>query len=239
MAAQYVSSTGILGCTVKVHNNRILLYHSITSHLASGIYEIESSMFYNQMKILQNSKKKVVELADWPDNNQNVVITFDDGYIDTLTLAAPILSDFGFNFTVFVSPELISSSNKYLNKVELLELASNEYCNIGAHGYSHCDLTICNEKKLRNEIHDSKSWLEDLLSTSICTMSYPYGMVNDNVKNEVVAAGYKIAVTSNFGSNKLGDDSLSLKRTDVWSFDNIDDFDSKLHGHWDWIKYIL
>ena len=53
MAAKYVSGTGTLGRIVKVHNNRILLYHSITSHLSSDIYNIDSSMFYNQMKILQ------------------------------------------------------------------------------------------------------------------------------------------------------------------------------------------
>ena len=55
---------------------------------------------------LANLNKSIIPLSEWSTNLETVVITFDDGFLDTLQIAAPILASHKMPFTVFVSPKL-------------------------------------------------------------------------------------------------------------------------------------
>ncbi|MDC0078270.1 polysaccharide deacetylase family protein [Deltaproteobacteria bacterium] len=221
---------------------RILLYHSLNSVVdgdVNGIYQMNKESFQIQMDYLTNLKKSIIPLIEWSLNQETVVITFDDGFLDTLQIAAPILVKHNMPFTVFVSPNLIKSKDqRYLEKASLLELSKIDGCTIGAHGDSHCELTKCTNQKLLNELQSSKKWLEDELSIPVNTMSYPHGAVDQRVRDAVCDAGYTIALSSRSGVNHPDSDPLWLNRTDVWSNDNMKVFDQKVKGYWDWMRWI-
>ena len=70
-------------------------------------------------------------------------------------------------------------------------------------------------------------------------MSYPHGSVDQRVRNAVQSAGYKTAVTSKPGANLNKVDNLMLKRTDIWSIDDMKVFRQKVNGHWDWMRWVV
>jgi peptidoglycan/xylan/chitin deacetylase (PgdA/CDA1 family) len=238
--------SNILENTLSNNNEcRILMYHSLCASIDMnknryGIYQMGESSFKEQMSFLVKSKNNYFSsLYEWNKNPKNLIITFDDGYLDTLLIAAPILMEHKIPFSVFISPGLIESNNKkYMCKQDLIELSKMDGCIIGSHGYSHFQLTKCNDKLLKSELINSKHWLEDTLSIPVDTMSYPHGMVDQRVRDFVCEADYKIAVSSRPGGNSKNKDSLCLNRTDIWSIDNLKTFNQKVNGYWDWMEWI-
>ena len=111
-----------------------------------------------------------------------------------------------------------------------MELSSNKYCTVGAHGYSHLPLTSLSAEEARNEIINSKKWLEDELGREINHMSYPHGAYNRNIMKIVDDIGFISAATSNAGANTKNQNRLELNRTTILSHDNIYHFANKLNG---------
>ena len=223
---------------------RILMYHAIGTpafgdHL--GLFSISPDRFKTQMKLLADfHKSAVVDFSEqlFDDKNLNFVITFDDGYLDNLTVAAPILLELGFPFTIFISTNFVKTRRPgFLTPSDLRELASLPRAQIGAHGANHIDLTQCNDNTLREELISSRVYLEDLLGIEVSTMSYPYGAVDRRVRNAAHMAGYRRAACSYFEINKKDRDPLLLARTEINSHDEQRVFLQKLRGGWDWYRW--
>ncbi len=83
---------------------------------------------------------------------------------------------------------------------------------IGSHTLTHPILTNVNDERLRREMHDSKSRLEEVLGHQVDQFCYPNGDNDARVQGEVAQAGYRAAVTVVSGLNKLGDNPLTLRR---------------------------
>ena len=242
MISSLISNT--VGVLSREQGSHILIYHSIGAAVDGdiyGIYSTNEANFSSQMNQLMEMKDvNVAVLGNEFGNSDDVFISFDDGFRDTYEIAAPILRDLEFPFTVFVSPGLLKSNdNRYLDKQSLLELSRINGCYIGTHGYSNCRLTECSDKKLHEELKDSKAWLEDLLSISVDKMSYPHGAVDQRVRDAVQSVGYKIAASSKPGANTNKSDYLQLRRTDIWSIDDLNIFRQKVNGSWDWMRWFV
>lgn len=221
---------------------RVLMYHAVGSDVpddSQGRYSIEPDRFRDHMRCLAASfGKAVVGLDDGLVAGAGVVVTFDDGYRDTLTVAAPILVELGFPFTVFVTPGFSRSGDgRYLSPAALGELAALPGVTIGAHGDTHCRLTGCDDADLARELAGSRAWLEDRLSRPVTTMSYPHGAVDGRVRAAAAAAGYEFAACSRFGAHRRGADPLLIARTDIWAQDNTARFTAKASGAWDWMGW--
>ena len=63
---------------------------------------------------------------------------------------------------------------------ELLNLES-EGLTLGAHTVSHANLPVLTESEVRNELLESKKWLEERTSRYIDWLAYPYGHYDDMV----------------------------------------------------------
>jgi peptidoglycan/xylan/chitin deacetylase (PgdA/CDA1 family) len=217
------------------------MYHSMSAAIDGdyhGIYQMNKISFQMQMEYLANLNKSIVPLSKLASNQESLVITFDDGFLDTLEIAAPIMAAHNFPFTVFIAPSFIKSNDqRYLDKISLLELSKINGCTIGAHGFTHKPLTECINTDLKNELEDSKKWLEDVLSTSVNTMSYPHGAVDQRVRDAVEESGYQLSASSRPGAYCSTNDPLWLNRTEIWSIDNLYTFEQKVKGYWDWLRY--
>lgn len=151
-----------------------------------------------------------------------VVITFDDGYVDTVHLALPTLLRYGFSATCYVvshrlgqyntwDAHLIGSNKTLMSTAQMLEW-HNAGMEIGAHTQTHPHLTNCNEQALENELIGSKAHLETLLGVPVLQFCYPYGSFNKHVIESVKAAGYIAATTTNRGRALVGSDLYTLPR---------------------------
>jgi peptidoglycan/xylan/chitin deacetylase (PgdA/CDA1 family) len=83
---------------------------------------------------------------------------------------------------------------------------------IGSHTMTHPILTRVSDERLRSELQESRSRLEEVLRRRIEQFCYPNGDHDERVRTEVAMAGYRIAVTCVSGLNKRGDDPLTLRR---------------------------
>lgn len=231
--------------TAPAPNCRILMYHSVGGEIPDdrlNIFSITPSLFSGHMAMLATAPGvRVVSLDSQclePIGN-HISISFDDGYKDNLYVAAPIIAEHGFPFTVFVSSGLSQpESRQFLSPGELRELAALPNVTIGAHGLTHVALTKCSNDELRNELHSSKHLLEDMIGRAVTMLAYPYGAVNRRVRDAAEEAGYAMGVCSYSGTNHTGQDPLLLSRTSILGTDTVRVFKQKIRGDWDWYRWV-
>lgn len=220
---------------------RVLLYHSVGGAVPGdrlALYSLDAASFRVHMEMLAVSAR-VRPLSDTHAGGDGVAITFDDGFRDSLTVAAPILIGLGLPFTVFATTAFVQSGDPpYMSPAQLRELAALPGACVGAHGATHARLTECDDRTLRRELVGSRHYLEDLLQQPVTAMSYPHGRVDTRVRAAVAEAGYTLAACSRFGTNTPTRDRLQLRRIDIWSSDAPHRFSGKVRGDWDWMGWI-
>jgi peptidoglycan/xylan/chitin deacetylase (PgdA/CDA1 family) len=150
------------------------------------------------------------------------VITFDDGYVDTLEQALPILQKNGFSATCYVISQRTGQYNdwdaaslnvrKSLMNDEQVRAWHAAGMEVGAHSRTHPRLTGCTDAELLDEIAGSKSDLEALLGQPVTQFCYPYGDLDERVVAATRLAGYDAATTVQRGRARVGDDAMLLRR---------------------------
>ncbi|WP_428993525.1 polysaccharide deacetylase family protein [Rhodanobacter glycinis] len=153
------------------------------------------------------------------------IITLDDGYVDNLDYALPILQRYGFSATCYVVSGSVGQYNQWdaerlgvrkpLMSVEQLRGWHRGGMEIGAHTRSHPRLTQCDGAQLHDEIHGSKATLEDHLGAPVTQFCYPYGDADDRVAGVVREAGFAAATTTRRGRTTAGMDLWRLPRVQV------------------------
>jgi peptidoglycan/xylan/chitin deacetylase (PgdA/CDA1 family) len=151
-----------------------------------------------------------------------VVFTFDDGYADTLTTAAPLLRRYGFGATCYVVSDAVGTYNHW--DAEFLQerkpLMSREQLDqwlaagmeVGSHSLSHRRLRELPLDQARSEIAESRSALRNMLGVAIEHFAYPFGHFTAELVELVRHAGYSSAVTVLPGVARPSDDRLRLPR---------------------------
>lgn len=223
---------------------RVLAYHAVGTPIEDDsrrIYTIAPACFELHMRHLaKHHAGKLVPLKSPPplEAPAAIAVTFDDGYRDNLTMAAPLLVELGIPFSVFVCTGAVAARKTgFLDSDDLRKLASMPGATIGSHTISHPRLTECDASRVREELSGSKAFLEDLLGREIDALAYPHGAVTHRERDMAQAAGYRVGATSRFDINTSGRDPLLLCRTDIWADDDMAVFAQKLRGDWDWNRW--
>ena len=91
---------------------------------------------------------------------------------------------------------------------------------IGAHTASHPILAKLTDEQARQEIGDSKRFLEHLLGEGITVFAYPNGKPGEDYSPQSVdvarSLGFDAAVSTQWGASRMGDDPLQIKRFTPW-----------------------
>ena len=226
------------------HGLRVLMYHAIGTPIEDdtrGLYNMKFEQFESHMRHLSGPWKEQLmplRFAACEGGTARIAVTFDDGYLDNLTVAAPLLVDLEIPFTVFVCTGAVARRQAgFLGPEELRELAGLPGVQIGSHSMSHARLTLCDDHQLQEELAGSKVYLEDLIGREVESLSYPHGDLDRRVRDVAYKVGYRIGGTSRFDVNPDGRDPLLLCRTDIWACDDLPIFQQKLRGDWDWNRW--
>ncbi len=148
-----------------------------------------------------------------------VVLTFDDGYEDFLTVAVPALAEAGFPATLYVSTGLLRDERpgvpvppgRMLDWAQLAQVAAAGV-EIGAHGHTHRELDVLPPATARWEIVHSGARLRQELHVPVPTFAYPYGYADRGVRRAVRAAGYTAACGVKNAYSHAADDPWALSR---------------------------
>jgi len=154
-----------------------------------------------------------------------VGLTFDDGYVNNLLNAAPVLKRYGFGATVYaVSARLGRDNNwdaaKGIASTPLMDAAQlrawqDAGLEVGAHTRHHVSLTAVDAVQQHDEIVGARAELEAVLDRPVDHFCYPYGDFDAAVVQQAVMAGYQTATTTRRGRARAGDDLFRLRRVPV------------------------
>lgn len=159
------------------------------------------------------------------DSDRCVVFSFDDGYLDNLSHAAPIMKQFGFHATCYVVAGRIGEYNTWdaeqlqvrkplMNKAQLSTWLAEGH-EIGSHTITHPHLNTLAREVAEFEITASKGSLEEMLDIDIQHFCYPYGDYNAETVELLRTAGYQSAVTTQRGLVDSQHDWLRLPRVSI------------------------
>jgi peptidoglycan/xylan/chitin deacetylase (PgdA/CDA1 family) len=167
-----------------------------------------------------------------------VVITFDDGYADFHAEALPILDQFGFAATVFVTTGWLADAgphaagrplDRMLTWTQVREAAAHGV-ELAGHSHSHPQLDQIDDAVLREELSRNKTLLEDEIGKPITTMAYPYGYSNSRVRQAVAAAGYEAACAVDNALAVRSHDRFSMPRLTVGRSTTMTKFQAAVAG---------
>jgi peptidoglycan/xylan/chitin deacetylase (PgdA/CDA1 family) len=218
----------------------ILGYHRVADVEKDPLHLFVSPKnFAEQMEVIRQytypiSMPDLVSRIGDNDLPRNAVaVTFDDGYADILYQALPILARYDVPATSFLvtgnlgrpfwwdEPASHSLSDvgdddsrfeRTLIGDEVLELASSELIEIGAHSVNHLMLADQPADEQKFEIKQSKVFLDELLGYPINGFSYPHGSVSSGTMEIVRNSGYKYACASHNDVVWVGTNRFKLPR---------------------------
>ena len=178
-----------------------------------------------------------------------VLLTFDDAFVETLDVAAPILARAGMRAAVFApsgllggtpdfdgsygspDPSLGPGEGSILDAAGLREWVGHGL-DVGSHSVTHADLTRVDRDQIRRELVDSKAALEEIIERPVVDFCYPYAHHDPTARDEVKAAGYR----TGYAGEPPRDDILAVPRMMVREDESEARFGRKLSGYYYWIS---
>ena len=225
---------------------RILFYHRVADDRDE--LAVKPAAFAEQMDYLASEAYRAVDVLtaiDLLDSGEplarTVALTFDDGFLDVAEHALPILSERGFQATVFIAPAVTDGRVPFswygereqpplMTWEDVLELDRDGTLRFEAHSLTHPSLPALADAEAKEEIAGAKRELENRLGRLVRAFSYPSGLYGEREEKIAAEAGYQIALTCEPGVNKRSTNRFALRRRQVDARDSLLDFRAKLGG---------
>lgn len=210
----------------------VFLYHFFHNHTRfdnmTTVISMRIDRFEEQMKYLSDNDFMTLKLKDLENyikgkvqiKEKSVVITIDDGSSTIYSLAYPVLEKYKINATVFAITS--NDSDAIKKQTDYVEIHSHTHnmhqtgkCSGGQGGYFKCiDYNL--------GIEDLKKSRELLNNTTY--LAYPFGEYTDNSIKMLKDSGFTMALTTNYGNAKVGDDPYLVPRIYIYNEYGIDTF---------------
>ena len=227
----------------------ILMYHSIScsTNPKFAQFAVAPTHFAEQMAYLHAHGYTPITVTQWMEAVRQrttpakpVILTFDDGMADFHTAALPVLTQYNFTATLYITTSFVEGTCGWLQHEgeaarpmltwsQIAEVqASGIEC--GAHTHTHPQLDTLTSAKAQNEIVTCKNILEDHLGVPILSFAYPYGYYTKMIQRLVQAAEYTSACAVKHTMNTETTNSFALTRLMVKATTTMNDFTALLAG---------
>lgn len=200
----------------------ILTYHSLDD--SGSVISVTPELFRWQMRALRESGRPVVPLEVVTRTQNAVALTFDDGYVNYLEHAAPVLAECGFPSTIFVVSRMCGKKSAWpgageprplMNWPQLRGLPDG--ATVGAHTATHADLRTLPPERAAGELDECRRSIEQETGRKPSTFAYPYGAANEEVRR-LAAGRFDWCCGVVFDYIKGGEAPDLLPRLDVYYF---------------------
>jgi len=161
-----------------------------------------------------------------------VICTVDDGHESSMR-AADLLEKHGLRATFFLTRDRSLKRPGFIREPDIRELRKRGF-SLGTHGTTHAGLTFLSPERCRNEIKQSKEWLEDVLGDEVRYMAAPGGFINSRITNLAYEQGYVLIGTCNEWMNSPQTMALpcTVNRVNLRPHFSLKTFRRILEGHW-------
>ncbi len=213
---------------------RILCYHRVTDTPNPELarWAVRPREFAAQIDLLKRQGYRGVTMRALLDAfdagkplDKLIAVTFDDGYLDTVKVAVPILAAAGFPATLFVVPGLVGGTAEWdrgfggamapLATWEQVRTLEQRGWEIGLHSMDHIDLTTLSDEAIRSELRRGQAELTTAIGEAVTSFAYPYGAYNSRTSRLVAEAGFSGAVALGRRTATAGSPRFELERAMV------------------------
>jgi peptidoglycan/xylan/chitin deacetylase (PgdA/CDA1 family) len=165
-----------------------------------------------------------------------VGLTFDDGYVDYLEYALPLLQRHGMTSTLYAVAGRLGGTNDWddgprlpLMDADQLRTVAAAGQEVGSHTMTHPHLAGAGADALVAEISGSRTVLQDVLQAEVPSFCYPFGGFDDAAADAVQAAGYDSGCVT--GDYEPGD-RFTLPRCYISPRDTSAHLIARMVRHW-------
>ncbi len=225
----------------------VLMYHAFTEGSGGNRFVLPRRAFARQMRLLAALRYRVIPLEELLRALREqralppraAVITIDDGYVDNLQVAQPVLRRHAFPATIFLVSRRLGKQNDWdtdgdelgdrpLLTVEEVQRMRDGNVRVGAHSQTHRSLPDTTDEIAAQEIQGSGIDLEAALGAPVTSFAYPFGRLDDRIVALVDRSGYLGACTAEPHLVHCGTDPLNVPRIEVRASDSMLRFLRKL-----------
>ena len=237
----------------------VIMYHRVVNDESEGGVHgtyITAKKFDEHMRYLKEHNYHPITFKEllkinyrnrFNNGKKYVILTFDDGYEDNYKIAFPILKKYEFNCIIY----LVSHLNYNKWDVEVPENPEKKFplmtwdmikemqeygIEFGGHTMTHQKLAHIPFEQAKEEIASSTQYLEEKLGEKLVCFAYPYGDLNEQVKEFVRNSGYSFAVATDSGDLSFSEDLFQIRRIGIFPTNNMLSFKRKVHGNYNFIK---
>ncbi len=218
----------------------VLMYHAVSEATISDLTVLQSEL-EKHFQYLKTQQYETIFCDGIDPNKKQVILTFDDGYINNRELLLPLLVKYNFKATIFLPFQYIGSVDEWWTNSQpimdaaMLRSLPSEYLQLGWHSYSHSSFRKIDLAQMREDFEKSLSVIKTNQLDVKPYFAYPFG---NFPKNKQAMAGLT-AIFKDFGiqyafrignkTNKLPlKNQFLVKRIDIKGTDSFSAFRWKL-----------
>jgi len=213
----------------------VLAYHRVNDQLKDNI-TVGVKQFEDQIAVLAKYYTVVplsalISAKAKPSIfRPQVVVTFDDGYLDNYTNAVPILLRYNISATFFVSTGMINTRKPFPHDLlalgyspptmtwDNLREMKDQGFTIGSHTVNHISCGMESRSVVERELQESRQTLREQLGEFETAFAFPYGSRTDcpeDLRDLIKQVGYVGCLSAYGNSNEAVPDPYDIKRVAV------------------------
>lgn len=183
----------------------MLIYHHVAED-TPRVSSVTAAEFRGHLQYLRDNNFQVIGLDVLIDQLKNgkpiadnaVVITFDDSYENNFTTAHPILQEFGYPYTIFISPGDIDKRTGPVLSWQQIKQMSEDGVLVANHAMWHEHMARPEQgeseadwlKRMRQSILDAERRIKEETGQNHQWLAYPYGEFSTKLELLVQEMGF-------------------------------------------------
>lgn len=230
------------------------MYHALVEKRATNLHTVHITVeaFRQQMEWLAANNFQTITIGEMlqgfaqKKEGNYCVISFDDGYHSIYRYAMPLLKQYGFCATLYlttapvgkddfsntgINAKTLPTNDKPLNWQEIKEMQANGW-SIEAHSVTHTDINKLTAAQLQFEMAESKKIIEQHLKQPVLHYAFPFGKYNV-ASLKIAAKIYQTASTVHAGLCSKRSNLHRLPRLEINHTTTIKSFAKKIQTGFD------
>lgn len=227
----------------------VLMYHKVLPDYTDDL-TVSVAQLGQHLQFLQQNGYQILPLehliasisAKTKLPAKSVFITFDDGYLNNLTYAYPLLQKYSAPATIFLPTSYIGQQSSWDNKaddlmtIDQLKSLNPTLISFGLHSHTHRNYKTLSIDGIANDLQKNIQFFVENSLPYVPAFAYPYGGRPKNkallhqMKEKMQAMGITTAFRIGNRLNKSLNNIYELQRLDITGADSLETFQKKLEG---------
>lgn len=166
----------------------VLLYHKVSENVSNGM-TVTIAQLSEQFDFIRSEGYNTITTGELIEQIYNqtplpekpILITFDDGYVNNLELAFPLLKKYGLRATVFLPTQYIGNKSSWeenaddVMSVQQLNSADPQLIDYALHSHKHFNYKNASAGEIKTDLEKNLQSMNEAGIKYSPVFAYPYG----------------------------------------------------------------